>query len=108
MTLGTETIKRKFNRYRNMDFIYLFIFWRGFCYRACALARERDRDTEIEKSLPKGDGHTAIPSPLFSSWDLGHARTCAWHEFKPLCLGRELWSTTWESSDVAVMPSASP
>ena len=81
-----------------------------FCYRACALTRktERDRETESEKSPPTGDGHATIPSPPFSSQELGHARTYTQREFKPPGPGRELRSTTWESSDIAVTPTAGP
>ena len=68
-----------------------FFFWRDFHCRARALARqtERDIETESEKSPPRGDGHAAISSPPFSSWDLGHARTRARHESKPLGPGLE-------------------
>ena len=76
--------------------------------RALTRQTERDIETESEKSLPRGDGHAAIPSPPFSSRDLGHARTRAWCEFKPLGLGRELRLTTWESSDIAIMLTAGP
>ena len=69
---------------------------------------ERQRETESEESLPTGDGHAAIPSPPFSSQDLGHARTRARCEFKPPSLGFESWSTTWESSDIAIRPTAGP
>ena len=65
--------------------------------------RQRDRKQEI---TPRGDGHTAIPSPPFSSQDLGNACTCAWHEFKPSGPGLELWSTTWEFSDRAMTLTA--
>ena len=71
------------------------------------LARQTETETESEKSHPPmGDGHAAIPSPPFSSLDLGHARTCTQLEFKPLGPGLEPWSTTWESSDIAIMPTA--
>ena len=43
--------------------------------------KDRDRETESKKSPPRGDGHAAIPSPPFSSRDLGHARTPARREF---------------------------
>ena len=43
--------------------------------------QERDRETESEKSPPRGDGHAAITSPPFSSQDLGHTRTRARREF---------------------------
>ena len=43
---------------------------------------ERGREIESEKSLPREDGHTTIPSPPFSSLDLGHAHTHAWGEFQ--------------------------
>ena len=56
---------------------------------------------------PRGDGHAAIPSP-FSSQDLGHARTCALHEFKPPGPGLKLRSTTWEFSDIAFMLTTGP
>ena len=72
------------------------------------LARKRDRETESEKSPPTGDGHTMIPSPPFSSQDLGHARTHAQCEFKPLGPGLEPRSTTWEYSDIDIMPTAGP
>ena len=64
-------------------FFLSFFFWRDFHCRARALARqtERDIETESEKSPPWGDGHAAIPSPPFSSRDLGHARTRARREF---------------------------
>ena len=71
-------------------------------------ACQRDRETESEKSPPRGDGHATIPSPPFSSHDLGHARTCAWCEFKPPSLGLELWLTTWEPSDIAIMLTTGP
>ena len=69
---------------------------------------ERNRETESEKSPPRGDGHTAIPSLPFSSQYLEHACTHAWREFKPLGPGLELWSTTWESSDIAITSTAGP
>ena len=56
--------------------------------------RERQRDRKREINPPRGDGHATIPSPPFSSPDLGHARTCTWGEFKPPGLGLEPWSTT--------------
>ena len=89
--------------------LVLFFFFvcfplRVFCYRVCALTRK----TESEKSPRRGDGHAAIPSPSFSSWDLGHARTHAQHEFKPPGLGLEPWLTTWESSDIAITLTAGP
>ena len=59
----------------------------------CSPERQRDRETESEKSPSRGDGHVAIPSP-FSSRDLGHARTHTQREFKPPGPGLELWSTT--------------
>ena len=74
----------------------------------CARQTERDREPESEKSPPRGDGHAAIPSPPFSSRNLGHTRTCAWHEFKPPGPGLKPWSTTWESSDIAIMLTAGP
>ena len=42
---------------------FLNYVFRGFCYRARALARqtEREIETESEKSPPRGDGHAAIP-----------------------------------------------
>ena len=71
-----------------------------------ALARKTE--TESEKLPPRGDGHAAIPSPLFSSQDLGHACTRAWREFKPPDPGLEPRSTTWESSDITIRPTAGP
>ena len=64
----------------NVDMFLLF--FRDLYYRVCVLARqtERDIETESEKSPPRGDGHAAIPSPPFSSWDLGHARIRAQRE----------------------------
>ena len=76
--------------------------------RVLARETERDREIESEKSPPRGDGHAAIPSPPFSSRDLGHARTRAQHEFKPPGPGLDLWSTTWESSDIAITLTAGP
>ena len=86
------------------------ILFFSFCYRARALARQTERDREIEsrKSPPSGDGHAAIPSPPFSSRDLGHVRTCARREFKPPGPGLEPRSTTWESSDIAITLTAGP
>ena len=69
---------------------------------------ERDREIESEKSPLKGDGHTAIPSPPFSSWVLGHARTRTRREFKPPGPGLKPQSTTWKFSDIAVMLTAGP
>ena len=88
--------------------LHAIIFFERFCYRACALARqtERDRETESNKSLLRGDGHATIPSPPFSSWDLGHACTSTQHEFKPPGLGLEPWSTMWESSDITITLTA--
>jgi len=90
--------------------VYLFIFWRGCCYRACVLTRkterQRDRKREITPPPPGEDGHTAIPSSPFSSKDLGHIGTGTQHEFKPPGPGLEPWSTTWESSDLPITPSA--
>ena len=74
----------------------------------CARQTERDRETESKKSSPRGDGHAAIPSPPFSSRDLGHARTRTRHEFKPLGPGLEPRLTMWESSDVAITLTAGP
>ena len=87
-----------------------FFFLRDFHYTACALARQTERDiqTESEESPPRGDGHAAIPSPPLSSRDLGHACTRARREFKPPGPGRKPWSTTWESSDIAIMLTAGP
>ena len=68
----------------------------------------RETETESEKSPPRGDGHAAIPSPPFSSQDLGHARTCTQHEFKPPGPGLKPQSTTWESSDIAITLTAGP
>ena len=82
-----------------------FFLLRGFCYRMCTLARKRE--TEKEESPPRGDGHAAIRSP-FSSWDLGHTRTCTQREFKPPGPGLEPQSTTWESSDIAITLTAGP
>ena len=80
-----------------------------FCYRVRALARHRERQRDRKREITsRGDGHTAIPSPPFSSWDLGHARTRARHEFKPLGLGLEQQSTTWEFSDIVIMLTADP
>jgi len=94
----------------SLFFSFFLFFLRGFCYRVCLLTRKKERDweTESEKSSPGGDGHATIPSPPFSSWDLGHACTCTLCEFKSLGLGLEPWSTPWEFSDIAVMPSADP
>ena len=91
-------------------FMYLFIYffiWRGFCYRACGLARqtERDRETESEKSLPRGDGHAAIPSPLGI---LGTHVHMPGVSFKPPGPGHEPQSTTWESNDTAITLTAGP
>ena len=87
-----------------------FFFWRGFDYRAHMLTRktERDRETESEKSPPRGDGYAAISSLPFSSLDFGHAHTHTWHEFMPPGLGREPQSNTWESSDIAITPTFGP
>ena len=91
-------------------FSSILFFGEVFCYRVHVFARktERDRETESEKSLPRGDGHAAIPTPPFSSQDLGHACTRTQREFKPPGPGFEPWSTTWESSGVAIMLSAGP
>ncbi|ELW58475.1 Brain-specific angiogenesis inhibitor 1-associated protein 2-like protein 2 [Tupaia chinensis] len=51
---------------------FLQFFGRGMM---CAHLTERDKETENEKSPLRGDGHATIPSPPFSSRDLGHART---------------------------------
>ena len=69
---------------------------------------DRERQTESEKSPPRGDGYAAIPSPPFSSQDLGHARTRAQCEFKPPGPRLEPRSTTWESSDIAITLTAGP
>ena len=68
--------------------------------------RSPDRQRDSKKSPPRGDGHAAIPSPPFSSWDLGYARTRTRSEFKPLGPGLEPWLTTWESSNIVIMPTA--
>ena len=91
-------------------FIYFFFFER-FSAIGCVRSpdRQRDIETESEKSSPRGHGHAAIPSPPFSSRDLGHARTRARSEFfKPLGSGREPWSTMWESCDIAITLTAGP
>ena len=48
-----------------------------------SLERHSKAEKQSEKSPPRRDGHATIPSPPFSSRDLGHACTCAWCEFKP-------------------------
>ena len=85
-----------------------FFLGEVFAIRAHALARKRQREIESEKSPPREDGHTAIPSPPFSCQDLGHARTHAQREFKPPVPGREPWLTTCESSDIAIMLTVGP
>ena len=74
------------------------------------LARKTERDIEREskKSPLRGDGHVAILSPSFSSWDLGHARICDQHEFNPPGPGLTPRSTTWDSRDIAIMLTAGP
>ena len=69
---------------------------------------ERERQTESEESPPRGDGHTTIPSPPFSSWDLVLVHTCPRNEFKPPGLGLELRSATWGFSDIAITLTAGP
>ena len=62
----------------------------------CTHQKDRERQRERKREItPWGDGHATIPSPPFSSQDLGHTGTCAWHEFQSLGLGLELQSTTW-------------
>ena len=78
-------------------------------WRVCSPERQKETETESEKSPPpRGDGHATVLSPPFSSRDLGHTRTRAWREFRPPSLGLELQSTTWESSDIAIMLTAGP
>ena len=66
--------------------------------------RHRDRKREI---TPRGDGHAAIPSPFSSPLGIlgthAHAPSV---RFKPPGLGHEPRSTTWESSDIAITPTA--
>ena len=70
----------------------------------CARQKERDRETESEKSAPR-----QYCNP-FSSRDLGHAHAHAraHHELKSPGLGLKPQSTTRESSDIAIMPTAGP
>ena len=72
------------NDYFVILFFFLF-FERFLLFGVCAC--QKDREAESEKSLPRGDGHAAIPSPPFSFQDLGHTCTRAWCEFKPPGLG---------------------
>ena len=75
------------------------------CTRQTDRERRRDRKREI---TPRGDGHAAIPSPPFSSRDLGHAHTRTCMSFKSPGLECEPWSTTWESSDIVITLTAGP
>lgn len=52
--------------YGNFTFKFVFVIT---CYMVCAPARER----KVESTL-YGHGHTIIPSPPFSSQDLGHTQ----------------------------------
>ena len=80
------------------------------CHRAHTYTSrgETERDRESEKSPPRVDGHATIPSPPFSSEDLGHARTRTWREFELPGPGLKPWSATWESSDTAITLTAGP
>ena len=81
---------------------------RDFLYRARALARQTDRDieTESEKSPPGG---MVTPQSLLLHSLLGILGTHAHApgvSFKPPGPGCEPQSTTWESSDIAIMLTA--
>ena len=90
-------------------FFYLFFFLEVFAIGRVWLARQTERQRDRKREItPQGDGHAAIPSPPFSSRDLGHAHTRARREFKSLGPGLEPQSTTWESSDIAIMVTAGP
>ena len=69
---------------------------------------ERDRETESEKS-PLG-GMVTLQSLLLHSplRILGTHAHVPGVSFKPPGLGHELWSTTWESSDIAITLTAGP
>ena len=86
-----------------LDSLFFFLIFFGEVFAIGHVRspdRERDRETESEKSPPRGDGHAAIPSPPFSSRDLGHARTCAQREFlsRPAGrIGQRTRATGWRS-----------
>ena len=88
----------------------LFFFWRGFRYRARALARQTERDTETERRNHHPEGMVTPQSLLLHS-SLGFLGTHAHApgvSFKPSGPGRKPWLTTWESSDIAIMVTAGP
>ena len=73
-----------------------------------ARKRERDIETESEKSLPRGMAtlqSLLLHSPLGILGTHAHVPGMS---FKPLGPGREPWSTTWESSDIAITLTAGP
>ena len=87
--------------------LFFLFLGRFLLLGACARQKEAERQ-KARNHPPGGDGHAAIPSPPFSSRDLGHALTCTRREFKPPGPGCEPRSTTWESSDIAITLTAGP
>ena len=69
---------------------------------------ERDGETEMEQSFPRWGGPATISCLPFSSQGLGHARTHIHRVFQPPGTGLKPWSTTRESSDIAMTPCVGP
>ena len=73
----------------------------------CAHQRDRETETENEQLPPGGMAkpESLLHSPLRI---LGMHTHMPGVSFKPPGLGLKLWSTTWESSDIAITPTAGP
>ena len=90
--------------------VYLFIYLlRGLCYRVRVLARQTERDRQKARNhLPRG---VATLQSLLLHSPLGILGT---HTHVPLVSFKspdqelEPQSTTWESSDITILPSAGP
>ena len=69
--------------------------------------RASEREAESEESPPGGYGHATIPSPPFSSWDLGHARTCTLHNLKGIGSGTRT-AVDYIGSNIAITLTTDP
>ena len=73
----------------------------------CSPERQTETERQKARNHPLG-GMAVLQSLLLHSRDLGHTCTHTQHEFKSPGPGLEPWLTTWESSNVTIMPSAGP
>ena len=96
-----------------MNGIYFFIFGEFFAIGRMR-SPDRQRETERQKARNQSPGVMATPqslllhSPLRILGTHTHTHTRAQREFKPPGPGLELQSTTWQSSDIAIIPTAGP